>query len=351
MRELDAGIAVRIGVNTGEVVAGDAARREMFATGDVVTRRRGQRRRAARAGRRAGRDPARRGDLPARRGRGDGVEPVPPIEAKGKSEPLDRLPAAEHKRAGRSPAPHDGRTRRAGRGARAARVASSNKSSRSVAAGCSLSWGSLGWASRGSPRSCSTGSGSGRGSCGAPASPTARESPTGPSRRSSASWQASATRDSADEAREPRPATDRAAARARRGIGRLRSRRVGDRQLPCRRRAGRGRSSCSSTTSTGPSPRCSTCSRSSRGASTRRLSLSSAWLGPELLEQRPDWDVTVQLEPLGAAHVDALLERLEAPVRGPGADRPGCGRQPALRRGAGRHGRARAATSTSFRRA
>src|SRR5262249_28291264 len=31
-----AGIAVRIGVNTGEVVAGDAARREMFASGDAV---------------------------------------------------------------------------------------------------------------------------------------------------------------------------------------------------------------------------------------------------------------------------------------------------------------------------
>src|SRR5215831_15625261 len=29
-------IAVRIGVNTGEVVAGDAARREMFASGDAV---------------------------------------------------------------------------------------------------------------------------------------------------------------------------------------------------------------------------------------------------------------------------------------------------------------------------
>jgi class 3 adenylate cyclase/tetratricopeptide (TPR) repeat protein len=33
---LQAGIAVRIGVNTGEVVAGDAARREMFASGDAV---------------------------------------------------------------------------------------------------------------------------------------------------------------------------------------------------------------------------------------------------------------------------------------------------------------------------
>ena len=33
---LDTRIAVRIGVNTGEVVAGDAARREMFRAGDAV---------------------------------------------------------------------------------------------------------------------------------------------------------------------------------------------------------------------------------------------------------------------------------------------------------------------------
>src|SRR6478672_1223275 len=35
-RSLDLGVAVRIGVNTGEVVAGDAARREMFASGYAV---------------------------------------------------------------------------------------------------------------------------------------------------------------------------------------------------------------------------------------------------------------------------------------------------------------------------
>ncbi len=35
-RELEAGIGVRIGVNTGEVVAGEATRREMFAVGNVV---------------------------------------------------------------------------------------------------------------------------------------------------------------------------------------------------------------------------------------------------------------------------------------------------------------------------
>ena len=35
---------------------------------------------------------------------------------------------------------------------------------------------------------------------------------------------------------------------------------------------------------------------------------------PELLEARPDWPVTVRLEPLGAADVDELLDRLEAPA-------------------------------------
>jgi class 3 adenylate cyclase/predicted ATPase len=35
---------------------------------------------------------------------------------------------------------------------------------------------------------------------------------------------------------------------------------------------------------------------------------------PELLEQRPDWPVTIRLEPLVAAEVDSLLEVLEAPA-------------------------------------
>ena len=35
---------------------------------------------------------------------------------------------------------------------------------------------------------------------------------------------------------------------------------------------------------------------------------------PELIESRPEWPVTVALEPLGPAEVDALLERLAAPA-------------------------------------
>ena len=35
---------------------------------------------------------------------------------------------------------------------------------------------------------------------------------------------------------------------------------------------------------------------------------------PELLEHRPEWDATVELEPLGTAQVDALLENLRAPA-------------------------------------
>ncbi len=35
---------------------------------------------------------------------------------------------------------------------------------------------------------------------------------------------------------------------------------------------------------------------------------------PELLEQRPDWAVTIRVEPLGATEVDALLEQLQAPA-------------------------------------
>ncbi len=66
-RERGVRIQVRVGVNTGEVVAGDSARRA-----EVRDRRCGQRRRAARASGAAGRDPDRREHLPPRAGRRHG---------------------------------------------------------------------------------------------------------------------------------------------------------------------------------------------------------------------------------------------------------------------------------------
>ncbi len=88
----------------------------------------------------------------------------------------------------------------------------------------------------------------------------------------------------------------------------------GDRGAP-RRRPPRdaAAASCSSTTSTGPSRRCSTCSSGSRALIDDAPLLVLCLARPELLERRPDWPVTVRLEPLGAAEIDALLESLEAP--------------------------------------
>ena len=78
-------LASRIGVNTGEVVAGDGEA--------LADRRRGQRGRPARAGRSAGRDRC----SASRRYRlvRDAVEPAPvePLDSKGKSEPVARFPA------------------------------------------------------------------------------------------------------------------------------------------------------------------------------------------------------------------------------------------------------------------
>ena len=65
-RDCGVAIAMRTGVNTGEVVAGDGRRAALR------DRRRGQRRGAAGAGRGARRDPARRDDVPARARRGRG---------------------------------------------------------------------------------------------------------------------------------------------------------------------------------------------------------------------------------------------------------------------------------------
>ena len=85
---LDTEIAVRIGVNTGEVVAGDAARREMFATGDAVVLGDAVNI-AARLEQAAAPGEILLGDATYRLVKGAVVaEPVAPIQAKGKSEPL-----------------------------------------------------------------------------------------------------------------------------------------------------------------------------------------------------------------------------------------------------------------------
>ena len=84
----EAGIAVRIGVNTGEVVAGDAARREMFASGDAVVLGDSVNV-AARLEQAAAPGEILVGEATYRLVR-DAVmvEPVEPVEAKGKSKPL-----------------------------------------------------------------------------------------------------------------------------------------------------------------------------------------------------------------------------------------------------------------------
>jgi class 3 adenylate cyclase/tetratricopeptide (TPR) repeat protein len=83
-----AGIAVRIGVNTGEVVAGDAARREMFASGDAVVLGDSVNV-AARLEQAAAPGQILIGDATFRLVRGAArVEPVPAVDAKGKAQPL-----------------------------------------------------------------------------------------------------------------------------------------------------------------------------------------------------------------------------------------------------------------------
>jgi class 3 adenylate cyclase/predicted ATPase len=82
------GISVRIGVNTGEVVAGDAARREMFASGDAVVLGDSVNV-AARLEQAAAPGEVLIGEETFRLVSGAvTVETVPPVEAKGKSEPL-----------------------------------------------------------------------------------------------------------------------------------------------------------------------------------------------------------------------------------------------------------------------
>jgi class 3 adenylate cyclase/tetratricopeptide (TPR) repeat protein len=88
VRAMNAGVAVRIGVNTGEAVAGDAARREMFASGDSVVLGDSVNV-AARLEQAAAPGEVLIGDTTYRLVRNAvSAEPVAPIEAKGKSEPL-----------------------------------------------------------------------------------------------------------------------------------------------------------------------------------------------------------------------------------------------------------------------
>jgi class 3 adenylate cyclase/tetratricopeptide (TPR) repeat protein len=100
-------IALRIGVNTGEVVAGDPASRETFVTGDAVNV-------AARLEQTAGPDEVLLGELTFKLVR-DAVraEAVDPLMAKGKSEPLVAYRLLEV--AGFGPVPRGGRARFTGR--------------------------------------------------------------------------------------------------------------------------------------------------------------------------------------------------------------------------------------------
>ena len=83
-----AGMEVRIGVNTGEVVAGDASRREMFASGDAVVLGDSVNV-AARLEQAAAPGEILVGEATYRLvWDAVSVEPVPPVEAKGKTKPL-----------------------------------------------------------------------------------------------------------------------------------------------------------------------------------------------------------------------------------------------------------------------
>ena len=90
-------LAIRIGVNTGEVVAGDGATRA-----ELRDRRRRQRRGAPRAGGRAGRDPDRRRDVPARPRRGRGRAGRAARRSRARREPVPRLPPARGRRRARA---------------------------------------------------------------------------------------------------------------------------------------------------------------------------------------------------------------------------------------------------------
>ena len=148
--------------------------------------RRRERRGPARAGGGAGRDPDRQRDTLQLVRDAVQVEPVEPLELKGKARPVAALSAARRSTrrrpavARRLDSPMVGRERElaaAARRLRARRVASARVT-------CSRCWRRRGSASRGSSRSSSASSRIGHGSCAAAACPTARASRTGRSSRS-----------------------------------------------------------------------------------------------------------------------------------------------------------------------
>ena len=154
-------IALRIGVNTGEVVAGDPSSRETFVTGDAVNV-------AARLEQAAAPGEVLLGEPTYRLVRDAvTVEAVEPLAAKGKSEPVAAYRLLEVARLG--PVPRRAGTPLVGRERRSSRCssASSTPPSPSGAAGWSRSSASPASASRGSRPSWSAGSARARGSCAA----------------------------------------------------------------------------------------------------------------------------------------------------------------------------------------
>ena len=240
------------------------------------------------------------------------VEELAPLEAKGKSEPARRVPAPAGGRAdagrratplvgrtaellllehevesaladGRLPAPDD--RRRAGR--------------RQVAAG---------------GRAARAGRPAARAWPAAPASRTGKGSPSGRWRRSCAQLAGIRDEDSVEEARA-RACRQRIAQlrRPRRGLDDRRPDRRGGRGVPRRRG---GRAAARRARRRHPLGRAGAARPAGRlpGRIGRRAVIVLCLARPELLEARPDWPVTVRLEPLDAAEVDALLDQLDAPA-------------------------------------
>ena len=256
--------SARIGVNTGEVVAGTSER--------LVDRRRRQRRGAARAGGAAG-----RGVLSARRH-------VQLVRDAVEVEPVEPLAAEGQERAGRGVSPRRGAEPRGRRGAlfdapfvgrereqRLLREAFDRAAARSrvPALHAARRRGRRQVpARRGVPRAEST-----RRSSAAAACPTARASRTGrSSKRSSSCGRRSASSIRESPARSPCCSAARESRRGRRSRARCAGSARGG-------RAPNGRSSSCSTTCTGPRTRSSISSSTSRTGRATRRSCSSAWRG------------------------------------------------------------------------